>query len=146
MNTPITLATLHTATAQEVFDQVATHLLTQAKRSNTTDGMCAYRGVNGLKCAAGALIADDEYDERIEGVSWARLVSSELDENGNPMPVTPEAHCDLIQDLQALHDALAFNATQKEARIIWSDLLRKLAENYELNTNVIDNFTTEAQA
>jgi hypothetical protein len=55
----ITLETLPQATAQEVFDQVATHLLTQRQRS-TTKGNCAYRGDDGLKCAAGCLLGPDD--------------------------------------------------------------------------------------
>lgn len=34
----ITLATLHEATAQQVFDQVARHLLTQGQKSNDERG------------------------------------------------------------------------------------------------------------
>ena len=65
----ITLKTLGKATAQEVFDQVATHLLTQNERS--LDGAsCSYRNCDGLKCAAGCLISDDEYDNQMEGIDW----------------------------------------------------------------------------
>lgn len=41
----ITLKTLHEASEQEVFDQVVEHLLTQMKRSETSNGTtCLYRG------------------------------------------------------------------------------------------------------
>lgn len=55
----ITLKTLADATEQEVFDQVANHLLTQMKKSEHTRKNpyeyvnCLYRSSDGLKCAAG---------------------------------------------------------------------------------------------
>ena len=60
---PITLTNLHTKSLQEVFDYVATHMLTQDEHLFLPDGYnCAYRGVNGRMCAVGCLIADDEYE------------------------------------------------------------------------------------
>ncbi|MDO5609506.1 MAG: hypothetical protein Q4G62_01760, partial [Pseudomonadota bacterium] len=61
----ITLKTLSSASAQAAADQIVQHLLTQNERSIldfADPGLCAYRGMRGLKCAAGCLIADDEYD------------------------------------------------------------------------------------
>ena len=70
MKTKITLKTLEQATAQEVFDQVAEHMLTQYELSMLND-TCVYRGYSGLKCAAGCLIGDDEYNnELMEGFTW----------------------------------------------------------------------------
>ena len=62
-------------TKQEVFDKVATHLLTQMEqsRSEAAKGFskeptgCAYRGDGGKMCAVGCLIPDDIYDEEMEG-------------------------------------------------------------------------------
>ena len=48
---------------QEVFNQVADHLLTQMKRSYSKKHKgCQYRGPNGLKCAVGGILTDDEVD------------------------------------------------------------------------------------
>lgn len=60
----IALKTLAQVTDQEVFDQVKTHLLSQKVKSmsRTLEDTCAYRSANSLKCAAGCLIGDDEYD------------------------------------------------------------------------------------
>lgn len=66
----ITLKTLPQASEQEVLDQIAVHLLTQKQKCNNgkdqTDPnyQCLYRNEEGLKCAAGCLIADDEYKKR----------------------------------------------------------------------------------
>ena len=54
---------------QELFDKIATHLLTQGARSESSIGRCLYRGDFGSKCAVGCLISDEEYDPKMEGSS-----------------------------------------------------------------------------
>jgi hypothetical protein len=96
--TTISLKNLEEATAQEVFDHVVNHLRKQGQRSLDRHGhwQCAYRGDNGLKCAAGCLIADDEYDASFEGNGWRGLFLEKL---------VPEAHIALIAQLQYVHDS-----------------------------------------
>ena len=114
----ITLATLAQATPQEVFNQVAKHMLAQGKRSAKPDDQnaCLYRGPNGLKCAAGALIGDDEYVEDMDnndaGTSWHGLVN-----RGQ----VPGEHFELIQELQQIHDDQSIDPA-----LDW----RRLLENY----------------
>ena len=122
MNT-IILATLYEATAQQVFDQAAWHLLTQGDKSLNASCDCAYRGEGGLKCAAGCFIADDEHNAEFEGKRWDFLVEEEL---------IPSAHCDFIQHLQAIHD--------NEPVEDWADELRRLAERSGLSTAVLTEF------
>ena len=115
MNTKprITLATLPQATAQEVFDQVKEHLLTQKAKSVSADGSCVYRGEGGMMCAAGCLIADDEYEPYMDGGaggSWATLVAERW---------VPLKHADLIQELQNIHDGSPKH---------WEDELKELAD------------------
>lgn len=119
----ITLKTLEQATAQEVFDQVAKHMLTQGVRSSgtiiETDGAeskgCKYRGDNGLMCAAGCLIADDEYNPEMENKMWEAMVRHGF---------APPAHKDLIKYLQEVHDT-----SDAES---WRKLLRNIAEMFNL--------------
>ena len=100
----ITLETLSQATAQEVFDQVARHLLTQNKMSLGDSGLkdfpdCRYRNDDGLTCAAGCLISEDEYYMKVasyEGRGWATLVVK---------GIAPDAHWKLIWELQKIHDS-----------------------------------------
>ncbi len=60
---------------QEIFNQAYLGLKSQGfqKSMNTgVDGIgisCAYRGENGLKCAVGHLLQDEEYDSLYEGTS-----------------------------------------------------------------------------
>jgi hypothetical protein len=113
----ITLKTLPQATAQEVFDQVANHLLKQNKRSSI-DGGCRYKGPDGLACAAGCLIGDDEYCSYFEGKSWGHLSHDRY------ATYIPKDHFKLIAQLQDIHDCY-----EPES---WRDLLNKLAERNQL--------------
>ena len=113
----ITLKTLHLATAQEVFDQVKTHLLTQRERSIDFNS-CKYRSHNRLKCAAGCLIADDEYTMDMEGMTWISLVIDS---------VAPTNYSEMIRELQLVHDN--FNHLEWEAK------LKEIAKENKLEWN-----------
>ena len=125
----ITLKNLHLATEQEVFDQVSKHLLTQMQVS--TDGQtCLYRNFldDGtiLKCAAGCLIGDDEYNEEFDrGISfWNSLIEKGL---------VPTNNCAfLIIKLQTLHDNF-----EPEC---WKARLHNVATEFNLNTEVLNEF------
>lgn len=70
-------------TLQEVFNIVSLHLLKQVKRStkhlkNSWFLACAYRGNEGMKCAAGVLIPDDKYEPEMECKFWDELVPQEF--------------------------------------------------------------------
>lgn len=126
----ITLETLPQATEQEVFDQVATHLLTQNEQSSINRGatgevFCRYRA-GDLMCAAGCLIDDNEYNETLEGEGWHGLVQQ---------GIAPKEHETLINSLQEIHDETVVNN--------WFSELKDLAFNYGLNTNLIDAFNGE---
>ena len=117
----ITLKTLPQATAQEVFDQITQHLLKQGKAARSGTGACRYRvETQGeiLKCAAGCLIADDEYNSKFEGESWRKLAS---------LQAVPSYHEDLITSLQKMHDAYLVSE--------WPERLRQLAADYDLQHN-----------
>lgn len=110
----VTLATLEQATAQEVFDQVAKHLLTQGQRSQDAAGVnCLYRS-GDLKCAAGCLMTDEEYSGITE-TGWSSLVGS-----GS----VPSTHQDLITQLQKLHDLHEISE--------WRNRLATVADNNNL--------------
>lgn len=111
----ITLKTLHEATEQEVFDQVANHLLMQMEKSGRSNGTCMYRNFSGLKCAAGCLISDEEYEERFEGFSWYKLIEREQ---------VPKYHERLIHKLQLIHDNYEV--------CDWKDELKDIAESFNL--------------
>lgn len=123
-------------TKQEVFDKVATHLLTQKKRSYD-NGSCAYRAKDGSMCAAGCLIPDEEYTPDLEG--WhvtacypskgymelipARPAFVKLFEGWDKEVVA------FLRDLQDIHDNI--NADT------WASHLETTAKSYGLNTDVL---------
>ena len=127
----ITLKTLPTATEQEVFDQVATHLIRQCRKSLKElsllrpVGAGAYRGDDGLKCAAGCLIADDEYDIGMERILWGGLVSQGK---------VPKEHWLLIDALQIVHDWM----DKPDDIHSWISALKYVAERYNLEFKISD--------
>ena len=107
----ITLKTLRLATKQEVFDQVVTHLRTQGCRSISKSGACRYRfeapHSRVLKCAAGCLIADEEYIPSMEQNTWGNLYERKL---------VPRSHFGLIVALQTIHDIMYSLDWEREFR------------------------------
>ena len=81
-------------TNQEVFDIVSAHLLKQNAKS-IEDGVCKYKGPNGMMCAVGVLIPDDKYDPIFEGKSVDRI-QHKLGFEHNSLA--------LLRDLQFIHD------------------------------------------
>ena len=114
----ITLATLHEATPQEVFNQSANHLLKQNQSSSIKNNKCRYRIGRHLKCAAGCFIADSEYREKMEGESWKVMII-----HGQ----VPIAHGYLICDLQNIHDNYPVDT--------WPQRLKNLADSRGLEFN-----------
>ena len=115
LNNLITLATLHKASAQQVFTQVKNHLLKQNEKS-MLKGDCAYRGDHNLQCAAGCLMTDKEANKFTESRPWLVLV-----QDGQ----VPRKHKELIQDLQGIHDG--------ERPEEWPESLLRLAFDEGLN-------------
>jgi len=111
-------------TKQEVFDKVVTHLRSMKERSIRLPYMeCAYRGSGGAKCAAGCLIDDEFYSERLEG--WAvvePVVLEALRSSGVP---TDDSTIRMVERLQLSHDC----ASNWSSGSISEDSLRMIAED-----------------
>jgi hypothetical protein len=120
----ITLANLHEATEQQVFDQVARHLLTQNKKSlDVCTHSCVYSDGSGLMCAAGCLMSDEEYSPDMEGFGWLSLVNEgKVSEN----------HDHMIRTLQSIHDS--------HEPVDWVSRLGAFADLRGLNSDVIKEF------
>lgn len=110
---------LITATTQEVFDFVASHLLRQGARSERApdhDGFvdgCAYRGVDGLTCAIGKCISDAMYRPHFEGEAFGPdtdFVRNLLDlpplgtTVGDKLSVEDRKRLSFVRSLQIHHD------------------------------------------
>ena len=120
----VTLKTLAEATPQQVFDQVAKHLLEQGKRSmkldEDGDEFCLYRGPHGTMCAAGCIIADDEYKDNMEGRGWRNLVN---------LGYASNTHIDMIDALQSIHD--------QRKPSTWREGLLEISKRFNLNPQII---------
>jgi hypothetical protein len=133
----ITLANISTASDQQIFDQIANHLLTQNRKSqnkalvskNNSNNGCRYRH-NGLKCAAGCLIGDNEYiAAAMEGKGWIELVREKI------VPFTHGQY--LIVQLQAIHDDYLPR--------MWSTQLNNVAGQHGLSNKVVEDFLEKAK-
>ena len=131
-------------TTQEIYDQVASHLLTQAERSILPhpvdeDPVCAYRGENNLKCAVGCVILDEAYNSEIEGdCVYNSQVRAALHNSGL---INSKDHYDqtlenlsLLAALQDMHDSdRVKDVTKQELLHFWSSRLIQIASNFKLS-------------
>jgi hypothetical protein len=127
--------TLNLPAPQFLFNYIANHLLTQNKKSqgyskdhrDFDDVRCLYRGPDGLKCAAGAVITDDVYSADFERIGvW----SIEKDDKVFTLSLgrTPtEREMDMLQKLQSIHDTKWPES--------WSKELKKAADEFGLTFN-----------
>jgi hypothetical protein len=102
-------------TLQTIFNIVATHLMSQMQVCRNDDAVCQYRH-NGLKCAAGALISDEEYTDFWERKSWRTIVLHRM---------APREFLEEIVMLQTIHDIN--NPTE------WKDKLIEFGEMHQLD-------------
>ena len=105
---------------QPIFDKVATHFLSMTAPSSAPDkSMCYYRDPDtGNRCFIGALIQDEDYDPKIEGLSirskgykavgsGAKLqvaVVRGLNAMGIEIDELSDDLCDTFDELQVIHD------------------------------------------
>lgn len=110
-------------TAQELFDIVVAHLRKQGAKAMNPNGNCLYRTKDGLSCAVGCLIPDNEYYSDLEydnlpSIIQNRKLSTMLLEEFNE-------HSKLLVRLQEVHD---LNEVYE-----WEEKLQKVANEFKLN-------------
>jgi hypothetical protein len=111
---------------QQAFDTMVQHLRKQGQRSRERDSTtCAYRGADGLKCAVGALIPDEIYNEEIEGKSITRLLISERNTFPELSKLFEGVDEQLLDGMQNIHDYSEPNQ--------WEYNFKSIAEDYNLN-------------
>lgn len=115
---------------QELFDQAVDnlhHLMRQGSRSVSGEG-CDYRNPEGLKCAVGGIMTDEEYDPGMEGWSYATM--ADLTQFMGPED-TPNDR--LLIRLQTMHDShdLPMRA--------WPDELEEIAATHGVTYTIPDD-------
>lgn len=61
-------------TPQEAFTKMVNHLTKQQGRSFGLAGLCMYRSPDGLMCAVGCLIPDEQYVPQMDGMGGADIL------------------------------------------------------------------------
>lgn len=123
-------------TSQEVFDTVAKHLFGQGRPAAKLDEFgdpdgCFYRSADGLKCAIGALIPDDQYDPEFEGSAASTIAHA--------IPSLHGVSSSLLDCLQGVHDSgepwRSTEAMRKALRDVAKDCKVKTAILSDLSFN-----------
>lgn len=82
---------------QETFDAMVWHLRRQKQKSMLRNGLCVYRSPNGLMCAVGFLIPDEDYRRSMESeICDAFPIADVLRKYGHDLP--------LCRAMQRMHD------------------------------------------
>ena len=107
---------------QEFFNGVVKHLRKQKKPAQKPNGYCFYRVPHTkLKCAIGAMIPDDKYDEGMEGLG----VTSLMDDYPSTVPIrNTEDNRQFCLELQEIHD---FTSALK-----WEERFQEFAKKWNL--------------
>lgn len=103
---------------QEAFNTMVQHLRKQSAKSLQagSDIKCMYRAPNGLRCAVGCLIPDNEYADHMDNSSLCRVI--EL------VPALQEISYSLLTMMQSIHDG------QEVAE--WEDGFLRVATQFRL--------------
>lgn len=120
------------ASIQELFDYSVGMLIQQGKPSNDcmirARAQCLYRGVAGAKCAIGWLIPDNKYRPEMEQMVLSKVLPlcgwNNIDQR----------KASLLFALQGAHDYAQTNWWL----IDFKNRARRVAERFELNTDVLD--------
>jgi hypothetical protein len=94
-------------TKQEIYDFVVDALIAQGEQSmSPLTGVCQYR-TNGLKCAVGMLISDEDYNSGMEELNVIDLL--ELKMAPTNIIEIETTYPGLLGELQDLHDSYMVN-------------------------------------
>ena len=111
----------------EIFIKISNHLLTQNKKSVNSAGKCLYKTSSGLRCAAGCLIPDKDYDPKMEGDYINGDVKNQLISKFFKDSGFSEKEIYLIRELQWVHDTKPIKSWRNEL-----NLIAKKFEIYEI--------------
>lgn len=120
--------------AQEIYDKVRKHLLTQNEKAiDPSSGHCRYKTNNGLKCAIGCLIVDSTYKIGMEGKNAVSIVSDFCLLYLLPENLSHESGHLFLNGLQSIHDSYKCE--------LWESELDAFRIEWDLNlpNNCLDN-------
>lgn len=120
--------------AQEIFDHVARHLLTQMAPARK-NGNCVYRTSGGRSCAVGCLLTDEE--AKAADALNANGSDVWLLEDAGLLPKRIKRSARLLSELQDIHD--------NEPTYMWRAQLLELARERGLSAKAIKVFERERE-
>lgn len=109
---------------QQAFDKMVTHLFTQKEKALSPGGGCRYLAFDGLKCAVGCLIPEEEYSTSIEGKRVLRIAEI--------IPALKGLSIDMLSNVQAIHD--------NRPTHVWFNSLRDVCCRFKLDDTVLLTF------
>lgn len=117
-------------TNQEAFNKIVARLMDGMGQAADRSG-CMYRAPNGLKCAVGCLIPDDEYDPRMESRKVSRLGMFNL-QCLNGLNLNMLSNAQYVHDCPDCWNGKALNHEGVQ-------MLQEIAANYNLTMPDISN-------
>ena len=87
---------------QEAFDKMVRHMRLQGEKCTDETGNCVYRGLDGMKCAVGAIIPDTEYRWEFDN----SIESSQIENIIDQIPSLRDVDLDILMEMQYIHDSL----------------------------------------
>lgn len=122
----ITIHNINEHTLQEVYDQIALHLLTQGERAINEFEQCELRNDCGYTCAIGSLIPENDYSPSLE-YYFLEMFETEFN-----VRLSADM-ADLLDKLRIVHDFCNPSA--------WENALKIVAEKMQLSSEVVSCFT-----
>lgn len=124
--------------AQEIFDTVAVHLFDQGQRS-VDKHFCRYRNNDGLKCAAGVLIPEEDYFPEMD--QGNKTIKNLIELYPDRFPDWMSENLGLIQGLQSVHD----KQENWKSSDNMHDALVEIASIYEVNPDILEELNFEEE-
>lgn len=120
---------MNTNTMQEIFNEVLYCMVMQGEKSLGRFRWCQYQGDNGMRCAIGWLILDEEYDPEMEDRSITEILKAP-EFNHLPLKVLREAPQEFLEHLQRAHDG----ANRNGGRFLnnFMEAMKKVAKTFDL--------------
>lgn len=130
---------------QKTFDKIVSHLRKQNATCQAVDEKgverCLYRGPNGMSCAIGCLIPDDEYSQDLEGLAPYSLRYEKkytkdylyTETKGNIIREIVERagySCEIGVYMQVIHDTYEPKEWEEEFQKVAKDQNLKYTEPY----------------
>ena len=109
---------------QQAFDKMVTHLFTQKEKAFMKGLGCQYRMANGLRCAVGALIPDEDYSVDFESRKVGSIVRH--------IPALQGLSVELLARVQSIHD--------NNRPVDWFSRLSYTCDQLNLDDTVLNTF------